>query len=220
MGMSDGFSVEDLENITAPLDDAERWVISTYAMWSEYYSEGNWQYIAGSSVKEETASQMQVMLSRDWEIDDKEDLMDTIMFLTALYEDEDDVEPEDIETGAWDLCRACQILGMAFVAGMISREEMMGVSLMVGSLMQCYYPSWLDLYSSYLKGYKEWRLEDEDDEEAQEDVEEREQIVRRLLIMPNGPCSVPWNLELPIEFEEDDEEYEEDEDDEEYEDEE
>ena len=220
MGMSDGFSVEDLENITAPLDDAERWVIATYAMWSEYYSEGNWQYIAGSSVKEENASQMQVMLSRDWEIDDKEDLMDTIMFLTALYEDEDDVEPEDIETGAWDLCRACQILGMAFVAGMISREEMMGVSLMVGSLMQCYYPSWLDLYSSYLKGYKEWRLEDEDDEEAQEDVEEREQIVRRLLIMPNGPCSVPWNLELPIEFEEDDEEYEEDEDDEEYEDEE
>ncbi|MBD5461017.1 MAG: DUF1266 domain-containing protein [Lachnospiraceae bacterium] len=218
MGMSDGFSVEDLENITAPLDDAERWVIATYAMWSEYYSEGNWQYIAGSSVKEENASQMQVMLSRDWEIDDKEDLMDTIMFLTALYEDEDDVEPEDIETGAWDLCRACQILGMAFVAGMISREEMMGVSLMVGSLMQCYYPSWLDLYSSYLKGYKEWRLEDEDDEEAQEDVEEREQIVRRLLIMPNGPCSVPWNLELPIEFEEDDEEYEEDEDDEEYED--
>ncbi|MDE7225232.1 MAG: DUF1266 domain-containing protein, partial [Acetatifactor sp.] len=112
---------------------------------------------------------------------------------------------------ACDLCRACQILGMAFVAGIIDRNEMMGLSLMVGSIMQCYYPSWMHLYSSYINGYREWRLEDnEGDAEALEAVETREQICRQLLVMPNGPCSVPWNLELPIEFEdEDEEEYEE-----------
>lgn len=212
MGMSDRPEEQDLENVTAPQDDVERWVIAAYAMWSEYYSEGNWKYIAGSPVKEENASNMLLMLSRDWEIEDKDDLMDTLMFLTALYEDEETVDLEDIETGGWDLCRACQILGMAFVGGIISREEMMGLSLIVCSLMQCYYPSWMHLYSSYIKGYKEWRLgeadeeDEEEDEEALEDVEEREQIVRRLLIMPDGPCSVPWNLELPLEFDEDDEE--------------
>lgn len=209
MGMLDELGEQNLENVTAPLDDVERWVIATYAMWSEYYSEGDWQYIAGSSVKEENASNMQVMLSRDWEINNRDDLLDTVMFLTALYEDEENLEREDIETGAWDLCRACQILGMAFVAGIIDRDEMMGISLIVGSLMQCYYPSWMHLYSSYINGYKEWRLGDgdEEDEEALKAVEEREEICRQLLIMPNGPCSVPWNLELPIEFvDEDDEE--------------
>ena len=85
--MSDGLGEQNLENVTRPLEDAERWVIASYAMWSEYYSEGNWQYVAGSPVKEENAANMQLMLSRDWEIDDREDLLDTVMFLTALYED-------------------------------------------------------------------------------------------------------------------------------------
>lgn len=250
MGILNESEGQNLENITAPLDDVERWVIATYAMWSEYYSEGNWQYIAGSPVKEENASNMQLMLSRDWGIDNKEDLLDTITYLTALYMDDENVDQEDIETGAWDLCRACQILGMAFVAGIIDREEMMGVSLMVCNLMQYYYPSWMHLYSSYLNGYRAWRLEDdddydyedddenaeyedddideyaefedddidedeeyedddideEDDEEALGDIEAREQICQKLLIMPGGPCSLPWDLELPIEFEDEDEE--------------
>ncbi len=206
MNVPGGSDERNLENVTAPQDDVERWVIATYAMWSEYYSEGDWQYIAGSPVKEENASDMRLMLSRDWEIDNREDLLDTVTFLTALYMDDDNVDQEDIETGAWDLCRACQILGMAFVAGIIDREEMMGLSLMAGSLMQYYYPSWLHLYSSYINGYREWRLEeDEEDEEALEDVEEREQICRELLSMPDGPCSVPWDLKLPIEFEEEEE---------------
>lgn len=207
MNIQNSSEEQNWENVTTPLDDAERWVLATYAMWSEYYSEGGWQYIAGSSDKEKCASDMQVMLSRDWEIDNQEDLLDTITYLTALYLDDENVDLEDIETGAWDLCRACQILGMAFVAGIIDREEMMELSLMVGSIMQCYYPSWMHLYTSYINGYREWRLEDdEEDEEALEAVEAREQICRQLLIMPNGPCSVPWDLELPIEFEDDEEE--------------
>lgn len=207
MNIQNSSEEQNWENVTTPLDDVERWVLATYAMWSEYYSEGGWQYIAGSSDKEKCASYMQVMLSRDWEIDNQEDLLDTITYLTALYLDDENVDLEDIETGAWDLCRACQILGMAFVAGIIDREEMMELSLMVGSIMQCYYPSWMHLYTSYINGYREWRLEDdEEDEEALEAVEAREQICRQLLIMPNGPCSVPWDLELPIEFEDDEEE--------------
>lgn len=207
MNTPNGSEEQNLENITTPQDDVERWVLATYAMWSEYYSEGDWQYIAGSSDKKECASDMREMLSRDWEIDDREDLLDTITYLTALYVDDENVDQEDIETGAWDLCRANQILGMAFVAGIIDRDEMMGLSLMVGSIMQCYYPSWMHLYSSYINGYKQWRLEDdEEDEEALEAVEAREQICRKLLIMPGGPCSIPWDLELPIEFEDEDEE--------------
>lgn len=204
MKVPGGSDEQNLENVTAPQDDVERWVIATYAMWSEYYSEGDWQYIAGSPVKEDSTADMKLMLSRDWGINNRDDLLNTVTYLTALYMEDDNIDQEDIEIGAWDLCRACQILGMAFVAGIIDREEMMGISLVVGSLMQCYYPSWMHLYSSYINGYRAWRLEeDEEDEEALEDVEEREQICRELLIMPGGPCSVPWDLELPVEFEED-----------------
>lgn len=218
MGISEETGDQNLENITTPLNDAERWVIATYAMWSEYYSENGWQYIAGSPVKEENAAAMRLMLTRDWEIDNKDELLDTVLFLIARYSDEEESDPEDIKTGAWDLCRACQILGMAFIGGLICREEMMSLSFIVCRLMQCCYPSWLHLYSSYLNGYKAWRLgdydededdedydEDEDYEEALEDVAEREEICRRLLTMPGGPCSIPWNMELPVDIVEEDE---------------
>lgn len=235
MGILDETGNQDPENITTPLNDAERWVIATYAIWSEYYFEDGWRYIAGCRVKEKNASEMRLILSRDWGINNEAELLDTVLYLTALYEDEEDPDPEDIETGAWDLCRACQILGMAFIGGLIGREEMMSISLTVCRLMQYYYPSWLHLYSSYLDGYREWRLEDDDDEEYEDDededyeyyedddedyedddeddeddiealkaVAEREKICRRLLTMPDGPCSVPWNMELPVDYDKED----------------
>ena len=67
---------------------------------------------------------MRVILRRDWEISNKTALFDMVDYLTALYCEGTDCEAEDIASGAWDLCRACQILGMGFVGGYIERQEM------------------------------------------------------------------------------------------------
>ena len=40
MNIQNGSEEQNWENVTTPLDDVERWVLATYAMWSEYYSEG------------------------------------------------------------------------------------------------------------------------------------------------------------------------------------
>lgn len=64
----------------------------------------------------------------------------------------------------------------------------------VGQLMQRMYHSWTELYDSYLKGYKEWRMKQGDG--CQKDIQEREDLCLKLRNDLNGPCSLPWDLRL------------------------
>ena len=193
MGVLGLFKKKEDENITLPNNDAERWIVGTYAMWSEY-AEGDWHYFAGSTKKSgpEGAS-MRVMLRRDWDVSDKSALLEMVNYLTSKYQGKACAE-EEIASGAWNLCRATQLLGMGFVGGYIDREEMIAESFKIGQLMQSLYHSWSDLYDSYLKGYKEWRSSQGDD--GQSDIAEREELCLKLKNAPDGPCSLPWQLEL------------------------
>lgn len=137
---------------------------------------------------------MRVMLRRDWGVNNREELMSQVSLLVSIYKTGTQCEKEDIEKGAWDLCRACQILGMGFVGGYIDRQEMMAQSVEVGRVMQMYYHSWAELYDSYLKGYREWRMGAGGD--ASKAVADREELCNRLLNMPDGPCTADWNLAL------------------------
>lgn len=92
------------------------------------------------------------------------------------------------------MCRACQILGMGFVGGYIDRQEMMTESVRVGRVMQKYYHSWNELYDSYIKGYREWRMTAGGD--AQKAIADREALCNSLLNMADGPCLVDWNITL------------------------
>lgn len=189
-----GFGKKEPENVTAPENDVEKWVIATYAMWSSA-AEGDWHYISGSTTKsKQEGASMRVMLRRDWEVSNKTQLLEQVNFMVAMYEEGTDCEKEDIEKGAWDLCRACQILGMGFVGGYIDRQEMMTESVRVGRVMQKYYHSWNELYDSYIKGYREWRLTAGGD--AQKAVADREALCNSLLNMADGPCLVDWNITL------------------------
>ncbi len=189
-----GFGKKEAVNVTAPENDVEKWVIATYAMWA-CAAEGDWHYIAGSTTKsKQEGASMRVMLRRDWEVSNKAQLLDQVSFLISLYEEGTDCEQEDIEKGAWDLCRACQILGMGFVGGYIERQEMMAESVKVGRVMQKYYHSWNELYDSYIKGYREWRADAGGD--AQKDIADREALCSRLLNMSDGPCTVVWDTIL------------------------
>lgn len=192
MGLFGFLGKKGTDESTAPANDTERWILGTYAMWSEATG-GNWRYIAGSAEKnKKEAASMRVMLRRDWEAPDKVALLDMVNMLTALYKEE--CEQKDIESAAWDLCRACQILGMGYVGGYIERNEMVQESVKVGKIMQKYFHSWEELYNSYVKGYAEWRKDAGED--ADKDIQARESLCLKLRTMPDGPCTVDWNLAL------------------------
>lgn len=191
MGLLGLFGKKTEADATLPANDMERWFTAAYAMWSEY-AEGDWHYFAGSTEKSrQEGASMRTMLRRDWDVSDRQALLETVIMLTALYE-EGGCEEGDIQTGAWDLCRACQILGMGYVGGYIERQEMVAESMKVSRIMQRYYHSWQELYDSYLYGFKKWRLKGGGD--CTKEVAERETICKRLLALPDGPCSLPWNL--------------------------
>ena len=193
LALFDFFGKKEAEESTAAANDTEKWIIGTYAMWSQA-TDGNWEHIAGSTSKnKKEAASMRVMLRRDWDVSNKAALLDMVSYLTALYKDEE-CEQEDIEKGAWDLCRACQILGMGYVGGYIERQEMVQESIAVGRIMQKHYHSWEELYDSYVKGYSEWRKGVGED--AEKDIQARKDLCLKLRNMPDGPCSVEWNMAL------------------------
>ena len=194
MGLFGLFKKKEETSVTLPQTDTERWIVGTYAMWSEY-AEGDWHYFAGSvSKNRQEGASMRLMLRRDWEVNNRDTLLEMVRWLTASYDGESACTEDVLAAGAWNLCRACQILGMGFVSDYISREEMIAKSVQVGKQMQRLYHSWAELYASYLKGYKEWKMEQGGD--WPKEVSEREILCDQLRMDAQGPCSVPWDLEL------------------------
>lgn len=175
---------ETTENIE-PQNETERWILGTYAMWSQATG-GDWNYFAGTkNPKKGDRWSMRVMLRRDWEITNKEQLFEMVEYLKADTED---------EACAWDLCRACQILGMAYVGTWITREEMMKESIVVGQIIQKRFSSWKELYESYIKGYTLWRIQIGND--AEKAIQERKNLCEKLLLAADGPNTLDWNRKL------------------------
>lgn len=200
MGLLDGvlsgiLGKKENKRITAPENDTEKWITITYGMWSAWaWTDGDWRYFAGiKESNKQKESSLRVVLRRDWGITDKASLYDMVKNLTDLYGIEADREKLS-DIGAWDLCRACQILGMGYVAGHIEKEEMVTKSVEVGRIMQQYYHSWKELYDSYMKGYSNWRKSQGGN--AQEDIAERETIYSDIWKHPEGPSSIKWDLKL------------------------
>ena len=90
------------------------------------------------------------------------------------------------EKDAWDYCRAAQLLGMFYIAGYMTREEMMKEAHKAAEVMKANYNSWEELCESYIAGYAEWV----GDENA---VAQRRAVYEKLKSIPNGPYSVAWN---------------------------
>lgn len=178
---------------TAPENDAEKWYVASYAMWSTY-TDGDWHFVADSKVKNQSeGASMRTMLRRDWLVSNKEALLDMADYLVKSYEQED-CAPDELRQAAWDLCRANQILGMGYVGDYINRAEMDEASARVSRIMQKYFHSWNELYDSYLIGYRKWRSDA--GEGAEQDIEARENLCRKLLEMPDGPSSLDWNTQF------------------------
>ena len=161
---------------------AEKWIAATYAMWSEY-NRGSWKRLGGFLKNGADASMMRGVLKRDWEISGIEDGMEEVEVLI-------DTETHDEnETDAWDYCRAAQLLGMFYISGYMTSEEMMNKAHEVAEVIKANYNSWEELCQSYIAGYAQW-VEDENA------VGQRKAIYERLKNIPDGPYSVDWNTEV------------------------
>ncbi len=192
MGFFDLFGKKDGVVESLPKNDVERWVTDTYAMWSEYCG-GVWKYIGGYQKNRSNASMMRGVLRRDWEISNHDDGVEMVEYLML---DKEDAQEEKI--AGWDYCRACQLLGMFYVAGYMEREEVINLSKKACKVIQKKFSSWDELCQSYIEGYSQWRREVDSEFGGgmETDIQERNDIYQRLCQMEDGTYKLDWNLSL------------------------
>lgn len=169
-------------------NDLERWFADTYALWSQHTG-GNWKLLGGYAPTEENTAELREILERDWSI---YTLEDGIREINALLDKGRHHNPAE---DAWDYCRAMQLLGLFFVVGFITREQMAGYCCQVGAVMQQHYHSWDELCASYLRGYERWIRQVMPDE-AEQNIQFRRKLYESFRKMADGPYRVPWDLEL------------------------
>jgi len=118
--------------------------------------------------------------------------------LLELYDMLEQVYADNPEQGilAWDLCRATQIASWSYVAGFLSYERSMEISVEAGARVQKQFTSWDQLVHNYLLGYQYWSGESPAD--AQSELVLRKQIYTKLKADPSGPYQVDWNTALSV----------------------
>lgn len=116
--------------------------------------------------------------------------------LLELYDMLEEVHADNPEQGilAWDLCRATQIASWSYVAGFLSYERSMEISIEASTRLQEQFTSWDQLVHNYLLGYQYWSGESPED--TQSELVYRKQIYTRLKADPDGPYQVSWNTAL------------------------
>ncbi|MEK3785534.1 DUF1266 domain-containing protein [Paenibacillus sp. FSL K6-1230] len=116
--------------------------------------------------------------------------------LLELYDMLEEVNTDNPEQGilAWDLCRATQIASWSYVAGFLSYERSMEISIEASARLQEQFVSWDQLVHNYLLGYQYWSGESPED--AKSELVYRKQIYTRLKADPSGPYQVDWNTAL------------------------
>ena len=195
--------------MTLPQTDKEIWYRDTYAIWSQ----GNFhafQHFCGLTKNKANASVCRFLLGRDWDTRGKNAVLELVDSLNGT-EDTTNIMVEDIlslkdsdpETCeglkgmlAWDLCRATQVLGMAYHGGWIEREEMNRKSGETGRVMQRVFTSWSDLIEHYLEGYASWAMGTFDAEVAQENIRNRQECYNTIKNHANPAYLIDWDLML------------------------
>lgn len=65
-----------------PQNDAEKWAVAAYALWSEYCG-GNCKYFGGYEKNRSNASMARGVLNRDWAVTNKQGVAETVDYLIA-----------------------------------------------------------------------------------------------------------------------------------------
>lgn len=128
----------------------ERWLLASYAPYivGDPYRHGDFDHVGGW---ERTALQQKIaekdILEEMWEVTDKEELLSTVGYLTGTGKERRD---------GWQLGRGMMVLAFGYIAGYLTRWELLWYSLQVGEAIQQTFSGWKELHESYLKSYEEW----------------------------------------------------------------
>lgn len=118
-----------------------------------------------------------LMLSGRWDTNSRPEMICNLQELVAG------------EKGVYDLQRACQLSGSAFLAGYITLREAMNCAVTAGQRIQKLVHSWEEMSEAYVKGYAE-ELEDE------EGAKVRAEIFRELKESAENPYALPFDTPL------------------------
>lgn len=176
-----------------PRNELELWLVGPHALWGQQAAATCGKEQLGTSpLRFGGASKApwgkkwicQRALKGSWGIQDREELLDTVEYMSEGQGFPKDGDPENL---AWQLCRSSSLLGMGYVLGWLDRRELVERSCVVGKLIQRHFRSWDDLYQSFLGAYAQFNPGN---------VQSRVDIYWKLKNRRCTPFSLPWDLPL------------------------
>lgn len=173
-----------------PRNDLECWCAATFAIWSHSFDgmEG-FPLITGVRGTRGQVKRFRDSLAGQWDIHNKKEGLQTVHELTNEW-----AGVLDARESGWDLCRATQLLGMMYLVGMLTRDELDQEFSRAGRVIQRSFTSWDGLVESYLEGFKAWVARTGRDAEG--NMAFRRGIYERLKRQGFSPYSIPWDTDL------------------------
>lgn len=168
-----------------PQNDAEKWVVGIYALWSEYCG-GSYKFFGGYEKNRSNASMARGVLNRDWAVTNKQGVLETVDY---LIDDKNNVGDNAIKA-AFNYGCAANIAARGYLGGHLTREEMMSASAKVAKVIRAHYHSWEEFARAYIVGVGVGSNVTEKQSQFTE-------IYNRISALPDGPYSVAW--ETPLE---------------------
>ena len=167
-----------------PQNDAEKWVVAAYALWSEYCG-GSYKFFGGYEKNRSNASMVRGVLNRDWAVTNKQGVLETVDYLIAEKNNAGDKAAK----AAFNYGCAANVAARGYLGGYLTREEMMTEEAKVANTIRAHYHSWEEYAAAYIQGVG---LESG----VADKVAEFEENYKRLAAIPDGPYTVAW--ETPI----------------------
>ncbi|MCM1186787.1 MAG: DUF1266 domain-containing protein [Lachnoclostridium sp.] len=167
-----------------PQNDAEKWTVGIYALWSEYCG-GSYKYFGGYEKNRSNASMARGVLNRDWAITNKQGVIETIDYLLAEKNNTGDAEKK----AAFNYGCAANIAARGYLGGHLTKEELMSESSKIAKVIRAKYHSWEEFTAQYIEGVgMESGIADKKDEFTE--------IYKRISALPDGPYTVAWETPM------------------------
>lgn len=125
----------------------ERWLLAAYAPYIATEIDGDFDFAGGWERTLIQEKRSKDMLADSWDIHSKEELLDTVEHLVVTGRMGHD---------GWQLGRAPMVLGSGYIAGYLTRKELLEYSLPAAKAIQETFRSWEELHDSYMASYDQW----------------------------------------------------------------
>jgi hypothetical protein len=168
------------------LSDAQRWTLAATAIVTRYFEHSH-ELLGGTSTGDEDQESAKETLLDPWGIEKRSELFDMLKHLSQPEAKGGADDAERKSRLADYLCRLIYLVGVGYVAGLVSESEAWGYALGAAMRLQRGFSSWEELGQHYLAGVAMRRGEDE----------ELAQSYEELLADPASPWrAIAWSAPL------------------------